>query len=594
MARTKQTARKSTGGVAPRKQLATRAVRRSAPPRPALHPGDSQAEKDVKQVSSNVSSDQTTVGLASVVALSNGGSGGHSHDTPPGHQCSQLGSLQLGSMPTMFEDTLMLTQTTRYASISPAPIEPRAGNTAAKAQLGIGSQTFPRGIPEVQAQFSNGTGALAAEEDAPASAAAVSLVTESVEPKYAAGAFAPQHTLKSSGLPSACEFFRYGISIDALEAFLQAHSDIIDGQMTTSDVCHRIIKPATVPEGWIDQPELVDKAKGWYRHRYIRRLQAHQHASREGQADPPDGTFSYCEYLLGKQTVTRVEEAASSVAASPPLVGTPTIFFSHAWQFPFRNVIASLRSFVDSTCRSSAKAGDQHRKADGSTLKERSIAQPSGSQMHTNDVFFWFDCFCIDEHSTQKLPQEWWSGTFATAIRSIGHTLMLLSPWHNPTPLTRAWCLWELYCTVCGQTSQHADQVSNPSRFSVCLGPTERADFEKAVLQDPQSVLDAFAAIDVAKAQAGSPDDLQMILSAAQVAPGGLSGLNGVAFRELRRWVVRSVSKLALQSIRYRGAHQPTVDASAGISETTVSVRYSKVAVPRSRGAKPLPQSQKK
>ena len=56
---------------------------------------------------------------------------------------------------------------------------------------------------------------------------------------------------------------------------------------------------------------------------------------------------------------------------------------------------------------------------------------------------------------------------------------------------------------------------------------------------------------------------------------------------------MRSVSKLALQSIRYRGAHQPTVDASAGISETTVSVRYSKVAVPRSRGAKPLPQSQK-
>ena len=31
MARTKQTARKSTGGKAPRKQLATKAVRKSAP-----------------------------------------------------------------------------------------------------------------------------------------------------------------------------------------------------------------------------------------------------------------------------------------------------------------------------------------------------------------------------------------------------------------------------------------------------------------------------------------------------------------------------------------------------------------------------------
>ena len=32
MARTKQTARKSTGGKAPRKQLTTKAARKSAPP----------------------------------------------------------------------------------------------------------------------------------------------------------------------------------------------------------------------------------------------------------------------------------------------------------------------------------------------------------------------------------------------------------------------------------------------------------------------------------------------------------------------------------------------------------------------------------
>ena len=48
MARTKQTARKSTGGKAPRKQLATKAARKSAPatggrvhpPPPCQHPHD--------------------------------------------------------------------------------------------------------------------------------------------------------------------------------------------------------------------------------------------------------------------------------------------------------------------------------------------------------------------------------------------------------------------------------------------------------------------------------------------------------------------------------------------------------------------------
>lgn len=40
MARTKQTARKSTGGKAPRKQLATKAARKSVPGQPMTVPGD--------------------------------------------------------------------------------------------------------------------------------------------------------------------------------------------------------------------------------------------------------------------------------------------------------------------------------------------------------------------------------------------------------------------------------------------------------------------------------------------------------------------------------------------------------------------------
>uniref|UniRef100_A0A3P9I4K4 Histone H3 n=1 Tax=Oryzias latipes TaxID=8090 RepID=A0A3P9I4K4_ORYLA len=46
MARTKQTARKSTGGKAPRKQLATKAARKSAPATGGVkkpHPGQTAA-----------------------------------------------------------------------------------------------------------------------------------------------------------------------------------------------------------------------------------------------------------------------------------------------------------------------------------------------------------------------------------------------------------------------------------------------------------------------------------------------------------------------------------------------------------------------
>ena len=48
----------------------------------------------------------------------------------------------------------------------------------------------------------------------------------------------------------------------------------------------------------------------------------------------------------------------------------------------------------------------------------------------------------------------------------MGHTVMLLSPWHAPQPLTRAWCLWELHCTV-----------ETASSFSILLGPAEKAAF---------------------------------------------------------------------------------------------------------------------
>ena len=76
-----------------------------------------------------------------------------------------------------------------------------------------------------------------------------------------------------------------------------------------------------------------------------------------------------------------------------------------------------------------------------------------------------------------------------------------LSPWDAPVPLSRAWCLWELYCTTKGG-----------SRFSVCLGPAELAEFEREAMQSGTAVLDAFGDIDVAKAEASDPADLAMIL----------------------------------------------------------------------------------
>lgn len=285
--------------------------------------------------------------------------------------------------------------------------------------------------------------------------------------------------------PSAAEYARHGIAVEGLEALLAEHGGAIAEDATTSDVCHALIKPLTVPAGWADEYELIDATKRWYTHRY------REQATGAAQDAAPPGTRSYCELLLAS-------------AATAAYVGRPTIFLSHAWMFRFRNVVAALRAFVDGL--------------------------PPGAP----PTFVWFDCFSIDEHATQTMPQEWWGSTFREAIALIGHTVMMLSPWDAPVPLARAWCLWELFCTA-----------EQGVEFSVCLGPEEQRAFEAAILEKHDVLFDVFESIDVARSEAGSEADRAMILGAVEATVGGSARLNGLAFERMREWVVGTVRRLA-------------------------------------------------
>jgi hypothetical protein len=51
------------------------------------------------------------------------------------------------------------------------------------------------------------------------------------------------------------------------------------------------------------------------------------------------------------------------------------------------------------------------------------------------------DIFVGNQHLAADLPQAWWSTAFASAIKEIGHTVLVLQPWHAPVPLERSWCL---------------------------------------------------------------------------------------------------------------------------------------------------------
>ena len=74
---------------------------------------------------------------------------------------------------------------------------------------------------------------------------------------------------------------------------------------------------------------------------------------------------------------------------------------------------------------------------------------------------------------------EWWSTTFRGAIESIGLTLLVLAPWRAPVPLRRAWCIWEIFCTVDTKTE-----------LRVLLPQSERAAFVAALTRDFEAAVE--------------------------------------------------------------------------------------------------------
>ena len=112
-------------------------------------------------------------------------------------------------------------------------------------------------------------------------------------------------------------YVRDGISARGMRHFLDQFVPAEQREsLTTSDVCHTLIKPRTVADGWECIPFLTDAEKRWYRHDY------RSHATGEtihcgfGQPGvPPPGSRSYCEVSAPRPpvdpgTLTRTERAA--------------------------------------------------------------------------------------------------------------------------------------------------------------------------------------------------------------------------------------------------------------------------------------------
>ena len=190
------------------------------------------------------------------------------------------------------------------------------------------------------------------------------------------------------------------------------------------------------------------------------------------------------------------QEEPKSLAST--WVSTANVFVSHAWRYKIKDVFGAMLAYSD---------------------REEEAGNPP--------VYFWFDLFTNDQHDATALPQIWWREAFLQGVKRIGHTLLVLSPWKDPIPLTRAWCLWEILSTM---------RVG--SRLTVEMCPAEIDDFAQSLESEFETVESAVSHVDGRRAEGWKQKDVEMIKKAVvSELPDGFTELNKMISERLREWL---------------------------------------------------------
>jgi tetratricopeptide (TPR) repeat protein len=266
----------------------------------------------------------------------------------------------------------------------------------------------------------------------------------------------------------------------------EGHSEVQKtlAQMSTKDVCEVILKP------------LLSESKVSYCE-YLRPQQQQQQPQQQqqesvgvsGSSDASDSSSSG-------------SGSGSGSGGSSDLVGIATLFVSHAWKYKFSDVVNALA---------------RHLKDEPNT-------------------FIWFDLFSNNQWDAPALSFDGWCDTFKDAIQSIGRVVMVLTPWSNPIPFTRSWCLFELYCTIVTE-----------SKFEVAMSESEEESFVRDMIDDENessvSYFTMLGNINVELSEAWNAEDKERILKFVTGLPGGAEAVNTMCCEKLRDYMCTTISK---------------------------------------------------
>jgi len=180
------------------------------------------------------------------------------------------------------------------------------------------------------------------------------------------------------------------------------------------------------------------------------------------------------------------------------VIGKANYFCSHAWKYKFVNVVNALEIFCEN------------------------------EGLVPEETYIWFDLFINNQHMAPNLSYKWWCENFKEAIRSFGKVVLVIEPWTDPTPIKRAWCLWEIFCTI-----------DTGSEFHVAMCEEQHKDFKLRLVSDFENIRTSLSKIDARRADAWDKSDRDKIFAAIENAVG-FAKLNERVISKMREWLLKA------------------------------------------------------
>ena len=241
--------------------------------------------------------------------------------------------------------------------------------------------------------------------------------------------------------------------------------------------------------------------------------------------------------------------AVSVLKSHPDLVGIPTDFVSHAWRYTFAELVDAIE--LEHNERICADSDSINSSSDQLLLQQKQ------KQKQKQKRFYWNDIFVEDQNTTMSRPEGYFFTAFREAIASIGRTVLVLEPIQTPIPLTRAWCIWEIWSTI-----------DSKSDLVVVMPPSEEVTFEQLIMDDFNSIVEALSQVDSVNSQAFVEDDRISIHRIIQEqCEGGHDEVDRAICDSMRQWFTSACQRI-LSKLQLEEAHDDDDKEEENITET--------------------------